>query len=374
MVLKAQTFQLNLCYLLLVIGFSCSSPKLPSEIPEHEITEDSLKIDSLSLDNSLNTIVDATGSLSKSNLEIAGDSLISWGFRDTTTAYFNDLNSFKNHWWLRIFHRRSKDSLLFPTQSDYQAIKSIKQTEFKKGWKFILETWTLKDRESANKWLQIANRTRRIDDLKPPRVYWKDGNTLYFIMATAAKDWFEHGNSLIEIATGRKRILVEIFSNPLNTVHYKERHRGANSSTFTNYQPYTYLPDSTGHMYRYFWFHDLRRRSETKDDAFNGLELYTFIFGESIGTYEDVKEEFIGVKSRLPDHFLGALDLVNKPVSYIENEIGISKTNDNFWIATHDRDYLILHVENDSVDWFKFIKTNLKDASFDKLPPSLLTF
>ena len=125
--------------------------------------------------------------------------------------------------------------------------------------------------------LQIAGNTQRLDDHKPPRIYWIEGNKMYFIMATAAVDWFEHIDNLVEIITGKKRLLINVMNDPIRLAEYKKKKRGANSGIIGQ-KSYFYKPDTAGIYYQYFWFHELRPKY--REDAVHGVKIVVYIYGE----------------------------------------------------------------------------------------------
>ena len=163
-----------------------------------------------------------------------------------------------------VFQKRKSnaDTTNFPVARDWASIKSIRQVIFKRDWRYILEKWQFDDDHSARDWLNIALKNKKLDDFKPPRVFWIEGNNMYFIMATAAKDWIEHSDELIESFSGKKRSFLSVFNAPLDVFKYKKGN-GANSGVETE-EPYYYKPDTIGTYYNYFFFYKLRSREEIK--------------------------------------------------------------------------------------------------------------
>ena len=309
----------------------------------------------------------------RNKIDSVSPSLSKWGFIQEDEQSLNNQAAFNKHWWLKIFQRkRNSDTTNFPLAKDLSSIKTIRQFTFKKTWKFVIEEWQLENGHAARKWLKIAISTKSLDNVKPPRVYWIEGDKMYFIMATAAVDWLEHGDELVELFSGRKRSFISLFNQPLDVTKYKRKQGGANSGGASQ-RPYLYRPDTVGTYYNYFFFHKLRVRFI--EESFRGLNVRTYIHGKEIGWYEKVIEEFIAIKSKLPDPLLGHLNLVGKDRNYLLDYLG------NHYIAMkdimvyqHNGDILILHLKDKKVDWFNCIRTTLKLESGGDLPEELKYF
>ncbi len=297
--------------------------------------------------------------LFEQSLKKVDDSLTAWGFTKKTEVILKDSSDLARHWWLQIFHRRVSEDRLkrlnikrLPTKSDWNAIDSIRQVTYSRGWRFIIEEWTLSDVKAAETWLELAVSTKRLDDFKPPRVYWREGNKLYFIMAVAAKDWFEHGDELVKLYTGKSRWLIELLNAPLDLPEYKKEMRSANSGTSSG-EKHFYKPNTVGTFYHYFWFHELRRQyGEQK--ARDAVEIETYKYGTEIGDYSDTNELFISLKARQKDRHLKRLDLVGTDRSQIIDQFGMGDQSKPQFISYFHNDYwLLLHFENEKVDWFE---------------------
>ena len=302
------------------------------------------------------------------------------GFVRQKEKVLTELSDLSAHWWLQVFtkhYRWKTDSLLYPTHQDWQSIQSIRQVEFTKQWKFVFEEWQFKDSQDAQKWLEVVLATKHFDDRKPPRIFWIKDHKLYFIVATAAKDWMEHGEKITERFAERKIPLIRLFNQPLEVKTYKKAKRGANSGTLLP-KPYFYQPPDPGLFYEYFWFYELRPKFP--QESFDGLRLKTYIHDQTIGTYEDVSESFIGIKSRLEDPDLRLLNLVGKTEDYLTQTFGFQSVagRPDYIIEWYGRDVLIIHLKGHSsgqrvVEWFNFIRTGL-DFRKDSLPEELWYF
>lgn len=171
--------------------------------------------------------------------------------------------------------------------------------------------------------------------------------------------------------------LTELLRHPLDIKAYKTKKRGANSSTIRR-RPYFYKPDTIGIFYEYMMFERIKGYRET--ETFTGLRLKTYIYGTEIGWYENVEEEFIGIKSRLIDHDLGPLNLVNKTTDELSTLYAIDfPKQDSLVVAANEGDVLILHYRPDSsgidrIDWFNLLRTNLSVQSTNDLPEALKNF
>lgn len=169
----------------------------------------------------------------------------------------------------------------------------------------------------------------------------------------------------------KEQSLIDLFNHPLDLKKYKLKKRGANSSVITP-QPYYYQPDTTGSYFSYFWFQQLRSQYPA-DQLFDGLVIKTFIYGEEIGTYKEVSEELIGIKSRLADPDLGGLDLVGKDMNFLESELGLTiNFEEQYIIERHNSRILIIYVDNQKVQWFNYLHTSLQPNV--EIPEALLYF
>lgn len=296
---------------------------------------------------------------------------LEWGFKLEKESTLDKLSDFEQHWWLKIFKKeRSEDTSNFPKSKDWKTIKSIRQFTFKKKWQVVIEEWQLKDEQAARSWLNIAVRTQRLDGQKPPREYWIEGDKIYFVMTTTAHDWFEYGGELIEFFSGRSPRFLNLFNRPFDLKAYKKGN-GANSGS-RNGKPYLIKPDTVGTYYEYFWFYKLRARYPVQQ-SFDGLIIGTYIYGEEVGQYDKVDEELIYLKSKLEDPRLKhQLNLVGKSKVYLINQLGMNYLKfKDLIIYQYNRDLLILHISEDKIDWFNYVRTNLKLESGTDLPEEL---
>ena len=344
---------------MVFLVFSCqqNSKKGPGTVDQDSIL--SMPLDTIKVDT-LSTIL--AESPFDQMLEHSEDSLFAWGFTEKEEKILKEKPQFDRHWWLKIFRRpispeRVKRLKLrtIPKRSDLDLIDSIRQVNYKKGWKLIIEEWSLKDEKAAQRWFEIAVATKKLDDFKPPRVYWRERDNIYFIMGSAAKDWSDHGNQLVEITSGKTRWLIELLNDPIDLPRYKKEKRNANSGTSSG-KSYFHKPDTTGTYYHYFGFHELRRQyGEQK--AWHAVEIETYKYGTEIGDYSDSNEEFISLKAQVPDRHLGRLNLVGADRSQIINQFGPGDQRRADFISNlHNGYWLLLRFENEKVNWFKVTK------------------
>lgn len=127
------------------------------------------------------------------------DSLKYWGFQPHGKL-IDTVDNLQSHWYLKAFLSNRRDTGVFiPKDIDYSKIITIRNTTFKKNWKIIIEQWEMQDETAANRWMEIINNNTRNQYTKPPKRAWQEGKYIYFVMATAAHDWFEYGDDLIEV-------------------------------------------------------------------------------------------------------------------------------------------------------------------------------
>lgn len=280
----------------------------------------------------------------------ARDSLLNWGFNNPEEKIITQRDELKKHWWLKIFDRYRDRS---PSEKDWNAIKQVRQLWFKKTWKFVIEEWTFDSEKSAQKWLNTALNTERLDDHKPPREYWTENNKLYFVMATAAKDWFEHGRQLTEIIAGKKIALFSFMNRPIKLKEYKKS-QGQSNSGIWGHKPYFYRPDTVGTYYRYFLFQKFFRKHGNK--SVNGLVIGTYVYGKTIGDYNKVEEELMSIKAKYNEpklHF----DLVGYTKDQVVELFGKGENRDTQnLVYFHDHSILILHFEQEKVAWFRYLR------------------
>ena len=123
---------------------------------------------------------------------------------------------------------------------------------------------------------------KRVDNFKPPRVFWAKNNKLYFIMATSAADWTAHSEELIELMNGNSRWLIELMNEPLNLTRFLDK-SGAGEGEEGIVLDYYHTPNSSGVYNNYREFMSLDNESLN-----NSVVLTTFI--------TDDTEEFIAIR------------------------------------------------------------------------------
>ncbi len=307
-------------------------------------------------------------------LEVAAPLLLSWNFEVRDTLTYKDSTDWKSHWWLKVLsgspNRRLVSSQYWPTEADYKMIVRIRQHQFVRNWKYVLEEWTFTEPVGARRWFEIAENTQRVDDAKPPRYFWVRNDKLIFLMATAARDWFEHSDELLTTMRGQKPALLRLFEDPIDLRAYKLSKRGANSSSIIR-RPYFLQLDTVGHYFNYFWFHSYRMDASISN-SLDAVRLNTYIYGETIGRYEDVEEELISIKGMVRDPELDRLNVVGFSRQDIHDQFGLPMLKEqNLSVYVHKQDMLILHFDDDQVEWFNFLRTNLELTSMADLPPEL---
>lgn len=174
-------------------------------------------------------------------------------------------------------------------------------------------------------------------------------------------------------STGPKRTaLIELLENPIDLKVYKKKKRGANGTT-RSMKVYDFKPDTLGNYYTYFWFHELRRRFRTESESVDAVFIDTYISGEEIGTYHNVEEVLIGIKSRISDEDLGMLNFVGKTVSELRAKYEFKRSED-FLFTEIKGVILILHIADEKVDWFRYIRTTLLVKTLRDIPSELLQY
>ena len=170
----------------------------------------------------------------------------------------------------------------------------------------------------------------------------------------------------------KRAALIKLLENPLDLKAYKKKKRGANGTTREK-RIYDFKPDTIGNYYTYFWFHELRRRFRAESKSADAVFIDTYILGEGIGTYDNVEEVLIGIKSRISDEDLGALNFVGKTVSELTAKYEF-KRSENFHFTEIKGDILLLHVADEKIDWFRYIRTKLSVKTLRDIPSELLQY
>lgn len=305
---------------------------------------------------------------------------IEWKYEPEHDKIIRDSVELQNHWLLNIYFKRIffNKEVIYPQDKDWKHLQKIHQYSFKRGWKYFIEEWEFLNKQAARQWLKILLTSHRLDDAKPPRFFWTEDNKIYMIMATAADDWFAYSQQLAEYFAEKNIPLIHLYNETLDLVEYKKRKEGATNGIIQKKQ-YYYQPDSVGIYNRYLLFKQLLSKHR-EAELFNSIEIKTFIYGNTVGDYETVDEDLIGIKSKISDPHLQNMDFVGKNESYIEEYYGLELIKgSDFIIDEFDSDILILHFRTDSsgtrtVDWFNFLRTNLNIESSDYLPEELLYF
>ena len=164
--------------------------------------------------------------------------------------------------------------------------------------------------------------------------------------------------------------LIHLFEDPIDLRTYKIKKRGANSSA-TRKRTYFHQPDTVGTHYKYFWFHNYRR-DPAITNAHDAVMVNTYIYGDTITTYEEVNEALISIKGMVEDPDLGRLNVVGLTRPEVHERFGEAQiTFKDLYVYEHRKDILILSFQEDQVAWFNFVRTNLELASIEDLPPEL---
>ena len=182
----------------------------------------------------------------------------------------------------------------------------------------------------------------------------------------------EKADSSLKKVDPKRASLEALLQDPFDLKFYKTKKGGANGGTFRP-QTYDIKPDTVGHYYRYFWFHKLRGRFGHESESVDATIVYSYIYGEKIGTYEKVEEQLLGIRSRITDEDMGKLNLIGKDASFLLERYDLERSGDYLFGAI-DGDVLILHLSKSSVDWFFYRRTNLTIKNFEDIPPYLLEY
>jgi len=199
---------INLILVFFTILMSCNS----TSTRQQKSLEDAITVDSI--DEQKNEQETARIDSFQSRIDSIKPIFSNWGFKKHEEKILNDSTAYFRHWWLKMvmhkqYRKGSKSSPrpLLPSKKNVLAIKSIRQFHFIRAWRYVIEEWDLKDEKTAMKWHQAAKDGISITHSleKPPCVFWRENDKLYFIMSTAYVNWINFSDSVIEQFTERTK-------------------------------------------------------------------------------------------------------------------------------------------------------------------------
>lgn len=167
------------------------------------------------------------------------------------------------------------------------------------------------------------------------------------------------------------RLIDSLLMNPIDLPAYKKKKRSANSG-IAQAQVYFHKPQVDGAYYRYFWFHELRRKYG-EQLAFDAVKIVVYKHGE-IDQYLDENEELISLTAKVKDPDLGFLDLVDKNKTALHDLYGkpdLIKSNN--WIYKKANNVLVLTLSNEKVEWIRFSRLK-PELSLQDLPDDLFKY
>lgn len=285
-------------------------------------------------------------------IDKCSDSLLAWGFMPETNAPIHlSVEDYKKHWYLRHFYKSGHVLMdTVPSEKQLQEM-TIRQISYKRNWKWILEEWEFTSRDEAEIWLYLIQRNHRIDDGKPPRALWLNGNKLYFVVATAAVDWSESKNLLIPMLTGHSTNLIRLLFQPIDIVEFKKK-KGISNSSPANYKD-KYKSAKQGFHYLYTLFKTPSNLPETV--RFTGFKLYSYKFGNQGGDFFDQNELLVGLKATYEDPDLGMLDWVGKSLDDFIQVYGEPTFKQQYKVAYYYLERaIVLKIDNDRIIEIEF--------------------
>lgn len=160
---------------------------------------------------------------------------------------------------------------------------------------------------------------------------------------------------------------------PEDIMLYKSRKRGANNGS-AHAKKYYHTPDTIGFFYHFLLFYPKPPRIHPSE-MFDGMGLIVYRYGKQIGHYGDTNEEFISLWSKVNEPELRTFDLVGKSASDITALLGDNYfTKDKLRIYTSTNKVLVVSMNGDTVDWFRYTILNFEIKSADDLPHDLSEF
>lgn len=303
------------------------------------------------------------------------------------TQLIDTLTDFANHWLFEAIERKrrqfeksespySKKNLAkLPDSSDYEMIDFIRQGVFyisyKKSNDAVFEEWTLKDSNSAERWLVLLTDSLRGNDYtKPPRFQWVEGSQLYMVSTRSAGQWFEFSDSLIMRLSGKTRDQIHNLYDPIDLKRFKEQ-RGLAHSTVISTEPLLFK-ESTGPHYSYFYFAKQRPLSGAKRRQGNlvhrnDFHITTSLHSPLIGDekYESIKETLIRIKCAISDPALNSLDIVSKTIIEVEELFGPTRyQKEGLKVLGHSNRIIVVKMDQEKVSDFKYLRLSESFESF----------
>lgn len=199
----------------IVLAFGCGSPQKNGGNEESAVAIDNqLDQENDSIANDVKSplpqdpIVSDVQQDFQSRIARITDTLASWGFQEVQKIDYSSKEELSRHWWFRPAIRayESGNTHFFKRRPDSQFGSNLPEVElyqFKRNWKFTIEMWRLQEDTDLADWFDMLKSSEPIRNQKPPHVLWKEDGKIYFIAATAAADWFEYGDRLVQAFTGR---------------------------------------------------------------------------------------------------------------------------------------------------------------------------
>ena len=377
-------FKLNasaVVFLLAVSLFSCTSKQKYTQ--EKEPRYETLDTTSLQA-NPIAVLAPEDSIKIKSNFELmlakVEDSLVVWGYPFKEDVLLSSKESYQQHWLLKNYFNKSLiartkriyPDVFIPTVADWQKLVSIKQMIYKNGSAYVIEEWVLSNRSAANTWMHLIADARHIDNTKPMRNFWVEGNKIYMVVTLGSTyQRYEHTKIFVLMA-GHKPAFIKMMTNPINIPSFKKRVGGAHSGG-AKPQPYFYKPDTVG-VYYHFWIFSKIKYDKTVKNHFNSLHLTTYIYGK-VKDYFNANEEFISLKANHSYHQIGKLNFVGQELEELEAMYGKPQLNyKGSSIYYYNKTFLILHNSDQKVDWFRYIRTYTTLDDIENLPSYLFEY
>ena len=188
--------------ILTLLIVSCSAPQ-----PKEQKVQQQKSVEQQDTVTTLNNLA-PTADPFLTSIDSINPLFIDWNFEPKEVIVLRDSLAFSRHWWLKKYVRSQKRKPGVPMKEDYQLIDSIRQFHYVRAWRYVIEEWNMKDAQAADRWYNLAvaatsSPTYALE--KPPNVFWREENRIYFIMATAANIWFAHSDSVIENFAGKTK-------------------------------------------------------------------------------------------------------------------------------------------------------------------------
>ena len=168
-----------------------------------------------------------------------------------------------------------------------------------------------------------------------------------------------------------------LLNAPLDLETFKKEWGPSNSGGGSN-NGILDIPDTTGQVYRYFLFHKLRSvlpDHPSEGELLNNFIITVFKYGKEIGDFYDSNEKLLMIACSLDNPELGELNWYGQSTVQIMDKYGPPQyEKENCLIYQIKNKTITAHLNNEQVDWYKYVLLNESVDLSKEIPGILLDF